>query len=87
MNGGYRMSAGIRAIVDINKKAADFKSSIVLRIGDTKFIDVKSMLGLSVTLYKTHEYRLEIHGPDEEEAKAAMIEVFNKHHLDVEVNR
>ncbi len=81
------MSAGIRAIVDINQMAANFKSSIVLRINDTKFIDVKSILGLSITLYQTDAYRLEIHGPDEAEATAAMIEVFNKHHLQVEVNR
>ncbi|WP_424767705.1 HPr family phosphocarrier protein [Paenibacillus sp. sgz302251] len=81
------MGAGIRAIVDINQVAASYQSSIVLRISDTKFIDVKSILGLSVTLYQNHEYRLEIHGPDEEEAKAAMADVFNKHHLHVNVNR
>lgn len=80
------MSAGIRAIVDINQRAAGYKSSIVLRINDTKFIDVKSILGLSITLYQTDVYRLEIHGLDEAEAKAAMVDVFNKHHLHVEVN-
>ncbi|GGF93264.1 HPr family phosphocarrier protein [Paenibacillus abyssi] len=80
------MSAGIRAIVDINQTAARFKSSIVLRINDAKFVDAKSILGLSLTLYQTDEYRLEIHGPDEVEAKSAMLEVFNKHHLHVEVN-
>lgn len=81
------MKAEIRSIVDINQTAADFKSSIVLRISETKFVDVKSILGLSISLYKNLAYKLEIHGPDEEEAKAAMIEVFNKYHLQVEVNR
>jgi len=81
------MPAGIRAIVDINQMAADFKSSIVLRTSDSKFIDVKSILGLSIILYQTHAYHLEIHGPDEEEAKTAMIHIFNKHNLQVDVNR
>jgi phosphocarrier protein len=80
------MKAEIRSIVDINQTAADFKSSIVLRVSDTKFVDVKSILGLSITLYKNLAYKLEIHGPDEE-AKSAMIDVFNKYHLNVEVNR
>jgi phosphocarrier protein HPr len=31
------------------------------------------------------DYKLEIHGPDETEAIAAMLEVFNKHHLLVEL--
>ncbi|KRE49345.1 HPr family phosphocarrier protein [Paenibacillus sp. Soil522] len=81
------MKAEIRGIVDINQTAADFKSSIVLRISETKFVDVKSILGLSISLYQNQTYKLEIHGPDEEEAKSAMIEVFNKYHLHVEVNR
>ena len=81
------MKAEIRSIVDINKTAADFKSSIVLRINETKFVDVKSILGLSISLYQNQAYKLEIHGPDEEEAKSAMIDVFNKYHLHVEVNR
>jgi phosphocarrier protein len=79
------MSVGVRAIVEISQTAANFKSSIVLRINN-KHVDVKSILGLSITLLKTDEYRLEIHGPDEAEAKAAMAEVFGKYRLVVEVN-
>jgi phosphocarrier protein len=79
------MSVGVRAIVEISQTAANFKSSIVLRINN-KHVDVKSILGLSITLLKTDEYRLEIHGPDEVEAKAAMAEVFGKYRLVVEVN-
>ncbi|OBZ10235.1 MULTISPECIES: HPr family phosphocarrier protein [Bacillales] len=80
------MSSGIRAIVYINQIAAGYKSSIVLCVSEKKFIDVKSILGLSFTLYLNQKYKLEIHGPDEEEAKLAMVEAFKKHHLDVEVN-
>jgi phosphocarrier protein HPr len=79
------MSSEIQAIVDINQTAARFKSSIVLRINHTKFVDVKSILGLSITLYRSHDYKLEIHGPDETEARAAMLEVFKKHHLLVQL--
>jgi phosphocarrier protein HPr len=79
------LSSGIQAIVDINQTAARFKSSIVLRINHTKFVDVKSILGLSISLFRSNDYKLEIHGPDETEAIAAMLEVFNKHHLLVEL--
>lgn len=79
------MSAGIKSIVDINQTAANFKSSIVLQINH-KIVDVKSILGLSITLLNSDTYKLEIHGPDETEAKSAMIEVFKKHHLAVEIN-
>ena len=85
--GGYCMSAGIRAIVDINQMAANFKSRHRPSNQRYEIIDVKSILGLSITLYQTDAYRLEIHGPDESKATAAMTEVFNKHHLQVEVNR
>jgi phosphocarrier protein HPr len=40
---------GIRAIVDINQTASGFQSSIVL-CANNKHIDVKSIIGLSVTL-------------------------------------
>lgn len=73
-----------RTIVDITKKASEFQSSIVLR-ANNKHIDVKSILGLSLTLVTTHDYILEIHGPDEEEAKKAMVEVFENHDLTVKV--
>lgn len=69
-----------RAIVDINKTANLFASSIVLRV-DNKHIDVKSILGLSFTLVTNYEYLLEIHGPDDDQAKASMAEVFLKHGL------
>jgi phosphocarrier protein HPr len=69
-----------RAIVDINMTANLFASSIVLRV-DSKHIDVKSILGLSLTLVTNYEYVLEIHGSDEDQARAAMAEVFAKHGL------
>jgi phosphocarrier protein len=73
------------SVVDINQAAASFKSSIVLRINHSKFVDVKSILGLSITLYRSHDYKLEIHGPDKMEARASMLEVFKKHHLLVQL--
>ncbi|MDQ6418874.1 HPr family phosphocarrier protein [Paenibacillus sp. LHD-117] len=79
------MKSSIRSIVDINQTAGAFQSSIVLRTGD-RFIDAKSILGLSMTLYRDQTYRLDIHGPDEEEAKAAMLDVFLKYGLLVEIN-
>ncbi|MFD0590337.1 HPr family phosphocarrier protein [Paenibacillus sp. GCM10027627] len=75
------MGSSIRAIVDINMKANEFSSSIVLVVSPDHFIDAKSILGLSMTLYRDQTYRLYIHGPDEAEAKAAMLDVFAKHHL------
>ncbi|WP_199615179.1 HPr family phosphocarrier protein [Paenibacillus alkalitolerans] len=73
-----------RTIVEINQTANRFKSSIVLHM-QNKTIDVKSILGLSVTLLVSQTYKLEIHGPDEEEAKSAMLDVFRKHDLIVEM--
>lgn len=49
-----------------------------------KNLDAKSILGLSMTLLSATSYKLEIHGTDEAEAKAAMVEVFNKHNLILE---
>ena len=69
-----------KAIVEINQAANQFKSSIVIKVG-TRFIDVKSILGLSITLFSNQVYQLEIHGPDEEEAKAVMKQIFEKHGL------
>ncbi|KQX46533.1 MULTISPECIES: HPr family phosphocarrier protein [unclassified Paenibacillus] len=71
---------GTRAIVEINQVANQFKSSIVIKVGK-RFIDVKSILGLSITLFSNEVYHLEIHGPDEVEAKHAMEELFIKHGL------
>ncbi|WP_201004020.1 HPr family phosphocarrier protein [Paenibacillus glycanilyticus] len=72
------------AIVEINHTAAKFESSIVLKV-DNKHVDVKSILGLSVTLHKNETYKLEIHGPDEAAAKTAMLEVFFKNGFHIEI--
>ncbi|WP_246939014.1 HPr family phosphocarrier protein [Bacillus pinisoli] len=73
-----------KTIIEIAAKAAEFQSSIVLR-ANNKHIDVKSILGLSVTLVTAQQYLLEIHGPDENEAKTAMVKVFEKNGLNVKV--
>lgn len=73
-----------KTIVDINKTANQFKSSIVINVNN-KHIDAKSILGLSMILLGSDKFALEIHGPDEEDAKSAMVEVFKKHSLDVVV--
>jgi phosphocarrier protein HPr len=75
---------GTRTIVEINQTANGFKSSIVMKVGN-RMIDVKSILGLSISLLNHQHYELEIHGPDEEEAKSAMVEIFQKHNLSVSV--
>ena len=72
------------AIVEISQTASKFRSSIVLQ-AEHKYIDVKSILGLFTTLVNSHAYELHVHGPDEEEARAAMKEVFEKHGLQVAV--
>ncbi|XEC96952.1 HPr family phosphocarrier protein [Paenibacillus tarimensis] len=72
------------AIVDISQTANRFRSSIVLQ-AENKYIDVKSILGLFTTLVGGHSYELHVHGPDAEEAKAAMAEVFAKHNLDIAI--
>ncbi|MBD2846204.1 HPr family phosphocarrier protein [Paenibacillus sp. IB182496] len=72
------------AIVDISQTANRFRSSIVLQ-AENKYIDVKSILGLFTTLVSGHSYELHVHGPDAEEAKTAMAEVFKKHNLDIAI--
>jgi phosphocarrier protein HPr len=72
------------AIVDISQTANKFRSSIVLQ-AENKYIDVKSILGLFTTLVSGHAYELHVHGPDAEEAKVAMAEVFAKHNLNITV--
>ncbi|MBU5440613.1 MULTISPECIES: HPr family phosphocarrier protein [unclassified Paenibacillus] len=72
------------AIVEIAQTASKFRSSIVLQT-ENKYIDVKSILGLFTTLLNNHQYELHVHGPDADEAKAAMAEVFAKHNLNVTV--
>lgn len=75
----------IRLMVDVNQTASSFKSSIVLRIGN-KFIDAKSIVGLSLTLMTSQGYTLEIYGPDEEAAKLSMVKVFKQHGITVRTN-
>ncbi|WII39410.1 HPr family phosphocarrier protein [Paenibacillus thiaminolyticus] len=72
------------AIVEISQAANKFRSSIVLQ-AENKYIDVKSILGLFTTLVGNQKYELHVHGPDADEAKTAMAEVFKKHGLDVSV--
>jgi len=72
------------AIVDISQTANKFRSSIVLQ-AENKYIDVKSILGLFTTLVSGHAYELHVHGPDAEEAKSAMADVFAKHNLNITV--
>ncbi|UUZ85789.1 HPr family phosphocarrier protein [Paenibacillus sp. P26] len=75
-------NANNAAIVEISQTANKFRSSIVLQY-DNKYIDVKSILGLFTTLLTTSNYDLHVHGPDAEEAKKAMAEVFAKHGLTI----
>lgn len=71
-----------KAIVEINQAANQFQSSIVIQVG-TRFIDVKSILGLSVTLFNNQAYKLDIHGPDEKDAIEVMKRIFDKHGLNL----
>ncbi|MCP3771803.1 HPr family phosphocarrier protein [Paenibacillus sp. MZ04-78.2] len=73
-------NANNAAIVEISQTANKFRSSIVLQY-DNKYIDVKSILGLFTTLLTSSNYDLHVHGPDADEAKKAMAEVFEKHSL------
>ena len=77
-------SASNAAIVELSQTANKFRSSIVLQY-ENKFIDVKSILGLFTTLLDSGIYDLHVHGPDADEAKKAMVEVFEKHNLKVNV--
>ncbi|OXM15826.1 HPr family phosphocarrier protein [Paenibacillus herberti] len=72
------------AIVEISQVASRFRSSIVLQ-ADSKYIDVKSILGLFTTLVGGHSYELHVHGSDSEEAKQALAEVFKKHNLNITI--
>ncbi|TVY08717.1 HPr family phosphocarrier protein [Paenibacillus cremeus] len=75
-------NANNAAIVEISQTANKFRSSIVLQY-DNKFIDVKSILGLFTTLLTSSNYDLHVHGPDAEDAKKAMSDVFEKHGLKI----
>ncbi|WP_458121799.1 HPr family phosphocarrier protein [Paenibacillus sp. Z6-24] len=72
------------AVVEIAQTAGQYTSSIVLQY-ETKFIDVKSILGLFTTLVANHEYELHVHGPDEDAARAAVVAAFEKHGLSVKL--
>lgn len=78
------MSKNNAAIVEISQTANKFSSSIVLQF-ENKYIDAKSILGLFTTLLNTTAYTLHVHGPDEEEAKKAMKEVFAKYNMNIQV--
>lgn len=78
------MTTNNAAIVEISQTANQFGSSIVLQY-DNKYIDVKSILGLFTTLVSSGKYDLHVHGQDAEEAKAAMVAVFSKYNLEVNV--
>ena len=78
------MSNKNAAIVEISQTANKFSSSIVLKY-ENKYIDVKSILGLFTTLVSSSPYELHVHGPDEADARAQMLEVFAKHSLDVKL--
>ncbi|MDU0204737.1 HPr family phosphocarrier protein [Paenibacillus sp. MAH-36] len=71
-----------KAIIEINQAANQFQSSIVIQVG-MRFIDVKSILGLSVTLFNNQTYKLDIQGPDEEEAIEVLKGIFDKHGLKI----
>ncbi|WP_019533612.1 HPr family phosphocarrier protein [Paenibacillus ginsengihumi] len=77
-------NANNAAIVEISQTANKFRSSIVLQY-DNKYIDVKSILGLFTTLLTSGTYDLHVHGPDADEAKKTMAEVFAKHNLNVNI--
>lgn len=73
-----------KIVVEINQMANKFQSSIVIRTDD-KNIDAKSMLGLTYSVLSSRSFKLEVHGPDESEAKVAMSRVFMKNSLPVKV--
>jgi phosphocarrier protein HPr len=89
INAGLRIAQGIETgsldsknLLKIVHTANKFDSSIVLHTPE-KVIDVKSFLGLSVSLAENTEYQLEIHGNDEAEAKKAMLESFHNYGIQV----
>ncbi|MEW9674517.1 HPr family phosphocarrier protein [Ammoniphilus sp. 3BR4] len=74
-----------REMVNIVQTANRFKSSIVLH-ADNKIVDVKSFLGLSISLLASSTpYKLEVHGDDEEEAKIELKRAFEKYDIKIVV--
>lgn len=89
MSDAFEVTRGIqngsikaKDMVTIVHTANKFTSSIVLHTPG-KTVDVKSFLGLSVSLLQGFDYKLEIHGDDEDEAKKEMSEVFSKYDIKV----
>lgn len=76
------MAKNNAAVVEIAQTASRYSSSIVLQ-AENKYIDVKSILGLFTTLVSSQQYELHVIGPDAEDAKAAMVQVFEKHDLNI----
>ena len=72
-------------VVEINKTAQQFQSSIVIKT-DNRSIDAKSILGLTYSILSSKTFELEIHGTDEEMAKKEMTKVFHNHNVSVNVN-
>lgn len=78
-------NAFAQLVVDINRTAQQFQSSIVIKT-DKKCLDAKSILGLTYSVLSSKSFVLEIHGPDAEEAKKEMVQVFHHHNLAVEIH-
>lgn len=78
------MGSSKEMVVDISRTANKFRSSIVLNYED-KWIDTKSILGLFTSIVNAGKYQLQVIGPDEEEAKQAMRELFDKYGVDVDI--
>lgn len=73
-----------QAIVELNRTAQQFKSSIVI-ITKNGTVDAKSILGLSNSILMSNSFQLEILGPDQEIAKKEMGAVFRKYGLSVKI--
>ncbi|UOQ93337.1 HPr family phosphocarrier protein [Halobacillus shinanisalinarum] len=91
MNAGLNVAKGLetgskesRKVLNIVHTANKFDSSIVLHTPH-KVIDVKSFLGLSVSLSDKDYYKLEVHGSDKEKAEKAMVSVFKENGLKVHI--
>ncbi|UCZ54981.1 HPr family phosphocarrier protein [Bacillus shivajii] len=80
---GMHGSVPTQKMVEVVQEANKYKSSIVMHTNN-RTVDVKSFLGLTVSLLELKESELEIHGVDEEEAKKAMLDALSK--LDIKVN-
>lgn len=73
-----------KTVVEINQEANKFRSSILIRTDD-KNIDVKSILGLTYSVFSSKTFKLKIQGSDEKEAKIAMSRIFMKNGFPFEI--